>query len=245
MSDNVQETNDTAQAAAEAAANAVANTPTPANMPQQANTATQGEPNTIDSLPDWVQAHIKELREENAKHRNKAKHAADEAAQREQAQAKAQQDEMVAKIAEALGIKDPDDPQALLDAANEKNTEQQKRIDELVSTLNDYKRRDAVKDAVGDRKVNTKLLNALLALDNDYTTVDPNSDGYADQVSEAVNKVIDANPEIVQATRGQSGIDPTNTKTDQPITREDLKTMSPEDINQALREGRLDHLVKG
>lgn len=246
MSDNVQETtNDTAQAAAEAAANAVANTPTPANMPQQANTATQGEPNTIDSLPDWVQAHIKELREENAKHRNKAKHAADEAAQREQAQAKAQQDEMVAKIAEALGIKDPDDPQALLDAANQKNTEQQKRIDDLVSQINDYKRRDAVQDAVGDRKVNTKLLDALLALDNDYTTVDPNSDGYADQVSEAVNKVIDANPEIVQATRGQSGIDPTNTKTDQPITREDLKTMSPEDINQALREGRLDHLVKG
>lgn len=246
MSDNVQETtNDTAQAAAQAAAQTAAHVaPTPADMPQQ--TTQPAEPNTIDSLPDWVQAHIKELREENAKHRNKAKTAAEEATQREQQHAAEARNALVQDIAKALGLaEDEQDPQQLLNAANEKTEEQQKRIDELVSTLNDYKRRDAVQDAVGDRKVNTKLLHALLQLDNDYTSVDPNSDGYADQVSEAVNKVIDANPEIVQGTRGQSGIDPTNTRNgEKSITRDDLKTMSAEDINKAVRDGRLDHILK-
>lgn len=244
MSDNVQETtNDTAQAAT---------TPTPADMPQQ---AAQPEPveqaateqNTIDSLPDWVQSHIKELREENAKHRNKAKTAAEEAAQREKELATQARDQLVNDLAKALGIggEEEQDPQALLEAANQKTSEQQQRIDELIDEVNGYKRTEAVRTAVGDRKVNQKLLNALLALDNGFTSVDPNGDGYADQVSEAVNKVIDANPEIVQVTRGQSSVDPSNTRNgENPITRDDLKTMSAEDINKAVRDGRLDHILK-
>ena len=244
MSDKVQETtNDTAQAAP---------TPTPADMPQQAaqpehveQAAT--EQNTIDSLPDWVQSHIKELSEENAKHRNKAKHAAEEAAQREKELATQARDQLVNDLAKALGIggEEEQDPQALLEAANQKTSEQQQRIDKLVDEVNGYKRTEAVRTAVGDRKVNQKLLNALLALDNGFQSVDPNIDGYADQVSEAVNKVIDANPEIIQVTRGQSSVDPSNTRNgENPITREDLKTMSAEDINKAARDGLLDHLIK-
>lgn len=246
MSDNVQETtNDTVQAAT---------SPTPADMPQQAaqpehtNEQAATEQNTIDSLPDWVQSHIKELREENAKHRNKAKTAAEEAAQREKELATQARDQLVNDLAKALGIggeEEEQDPQALLEAANQKSSEQQQRIDELIDEVNSYKRTEAVRTAVGDRKVNQKLLNALLALDNGFQSVDPNIDGYADQVSEAVNKVIDANPEIVQVTRGQSSVDPSNTRNgENPITREDLKTMSPEDINKAARDGLLDHLIK-
>lgn len=233
-----------AQVAAEAAAQAVAQTtPTPADMP----TTTKQEPETVDSLPAWAQSLVKDLRDENAKHRNKAKTAAEEAAQREKELATQARDQLVNDLAKALGIngEDEQDPQALLDAANEKTSEQQKRIDELVGQVNGYKREQAIDAAIGSRNVNKKLLKAVLAQDNALTDLDVDSDNFADQVSEAVNDAIEKTPELVQATPGKSGIDPTNTNSEHPITREDLKTMSAEDINKALRDGKLDHLVKG
>ncbi len=247
MSDEVQatnaDTNETAQAAADAAVNAVAQTPTPADMPATNKT---GEPDTVDSLPTWAQSLIKDLRDENGKHRNKAKTAAEEAAQREKELATQARDQLVNDLAKALGIggDDEQDPQALLDSANEKTAEQEKRIDELVGQVNGYKRDAAIDAAIGDRNVNKKLLKAVLASDNALDGLDVTDDNFADQVSEAVNEAIKNTPELVQATPGKSGIDPTNTKTDQPITRDDLKTMSSEDINQAVRDGRLDHLLK-
>lgn len=229
------------QAAADAAANAVANTPTPADMP-----ATKAEPDTVDSLPTWAQSLIKDLRDENGKHRNKAKTAAEEAAQREKELATQARDQLVNDLAKALGIggEDEQDPQALLDAANEKTAEQEKRIDELLNQVNGYKREQAIDKAIGNRNVNKRLLKAVLASDNALNGLDVTSDNFADQVSEAVNDAIKNTPELVQATPGKSGIDPTNTKTDQPITREDLNSMSAEDINKAVRDGRLDHLLK-
>lgn len=243
MSENVQETNDTqAQQANEQAAAA----PTPANMPTQAAKPAEQQPAGIDDLPDWAQSHIKELREENAKHRNKAKHAAEEATQREQQHAEEARNALVQDIAKALGLaEDEQDPQQLLDAANEKTAEQQKRIDELLDQVNSYKRASAVSDAIGARQVNQKLMSALLAQDNAYTQIDVNSDNFADQVSEVVDRVLAENPEIVQVAQGQSSVDPSNTNNGQKaITRDDLKTMSPEEINQAARDGRLDHLIK-
>lgn len=229
------------QAAADAAANAVANTPTPADMP-----ATKAGPDTVDSLPTWAQSLIKDLRDENGKHRNKAKTAAEEAAQREKELATQARDQLVNDLAKALGIggDDEQDPQALLDAANEKTADQEKRIDELLEQVNGYKREQAIDAAIGNRNVNKRLLKAVLASDNAFDGLDVTSDNFADQVSEAVNDAIKNTPELVQATPGKSGIDPTNTKTDQPITREDLNSMSAEDINKAVRDGRLDHLLK-
>lgn len=234
----------TAQVAADAAAQAVAQqAPTPADMP----TTTRQEPDTVDSLPTWAQSLIKDLRDENGKHRNKAKTAAEEAAQREKELATQARDQLVNDLAKALGVggEDEQDPQALLDAANEKTTEQQKRIDELLSQVNSYKREQAIDAAIGNRNVNKRLLKAVLAQDNALKDLDVDSDNFADQVSEAVNDAIKNTPELVQATPGKSGIDPTNTKSERPITREDLKTMSPEDINKAVADGKLDHLLKG
>ena len=250
MSDNVQATDQTTAAAESAAAaantaTAAANqAATPANMPQQA--ANTEQPNSVDALPDWAQNMVRELREENAKHRNKAKTAAEEAAQREQEQAQAAREELVQNIASALGLTtDPDDPQQLLEAANNKNSEYEQKVQELTTQLNNLRRAEAIDQAIGDRRVNKNLLKAVLAQDNSYNQIDPTVDNFADQVSEAVNKALDANPELVQAARGQSGIDTSNTKNgDQPITRDDLKTMSAEDINKAVRDGRLDHLLK-
>ena len=252
MSDNVQATDQTtaaasaeqAAAAATTAAAAANQAATPANMPQQA--ANTDHPNSVDALPDWAQNMVRELREENAKHRNKAKTAAEEAAQREQEQAQAAREELVQNIANALGLTtDPDDPQQLLEAANNKNSEYEQKVQELTNQVNEYRKADALDAAIGDRRVNKNLLRAVLAQDNAYRQIDVNADNFADQVSEAVNKALDANPELVQVTRGQSGIDTSNTKNgDQSITRDDLKTMSAEDINQAVKDGRLDHLLK-
>ncbi|GEM_PF-2919452 len=254
MSDNVQATTDTAQAAATAAdaaqtaavnATQAAANATPANMPAQQPT-TQEQPNSVDSLPEWAQSMVRDLRDENAKHRNKAKTAAEEAAQREQQQAEAARNELVQNIAKALGLADEEpDPQHLLEAANNKTTEQEKQISELTEKLHSYKRDSAIADAIGDRRVNHNLLKAALHLDNGYKDIDVTSDNFSDQVSEAVNRVLDANPELVQATRGKSGVDSNSTRNgSDPLTREDLKTMSAEDINKAVREGRLDHLMK-
>ena len=174
MSD-VQATENTneqaAQAAADAAAQAAAQTaPTPANMPA----TTKAEPDTVDALPSWAQSLIKDLRDENGKHRNKAKTAAEEAAQREKELATQARDQLVNDLAKALGIggEDEQDPQALLDAANEKTTEQQKRIDELVSQVNSYKREQAIDEAIGNRNVNKRLLKAVLAQDNALKDLD-------------------------------------------------------------------------
>lgn len=253
MSDEVQATaNDTtpieqaAQAAQDAATTAVETAaqtaPSPANMPATTQTA---DPETVDSLPTWAQDLVRGLRDENAKHRNKAKHAAEEAAAREKELATQARDQLVNDLAKALGIggEEEQDPQTLLDAANEKTAEQQKRIDELVAQVNNYKRAEAINNAIGNRNVNKRLLTALLASDNALDGLDVTDDNFADQVSEAVKRAIDENPELVQAAPGKSGIDPTNTKSERPLTRDDLKTMSPEEINQASRDGRLDHLL--
>lgn len=244
MSEHVQETNDTQAQQANEQESA---TPTPANMPTQAPQGTEQQPTGIDDLPDWAQKEIRGLRQENAKHRNKAKTAAEEATQREQQHAEEARNALVQDIAKALGLaEDEQDPQQLLEAANEKTAEQQKRIDELVGQINEHKRAAAVSDAIGARQVNSKLMRALLAQDNAYAQIDVNSDNFADQVSEVVDRVLAENPEIVQVARGQSSVDTSNTNNGQkPITRDDLKTMSPEDINQAARDGRLDHLLKG
>lgn len=243
MSETVQETNDTqAQQANEQQA-----TPTPADMPTQAPQGAEQQPAGIDDLPDWAQKEIRGLRQENAKHRNKAKTAAEEATQREQQHAEEARNALVQDIAKALGLADDEqDPQQLLEAANEKTAEQQKRIDELVGQINEHKREAAVSDAIGARQVNPKLMRALLAQDNAYAQIDVDSDNFADQVSEVVDRVLAENPEIVQVARGQSSVDTSNTQNGQKaITRDDLKTMSAEDINKAVREGRLDHLLKG
>lgn len=243
MSENVQETNDTqAQQANDQQA-----TPTPADMPTQAPQGTEQQPTGIDDLPDWAQKEIRGLRQENAKHRNKAKTAAEEATQREQQHAEEARNALVQDIAKALGLaEDEQDPQQLLEAANEKTAEQQKRIDELVGQINEHKRAAAVSDAIGARQVNPKLMRALLAQDNAYSQIDVNSDNFADQVSEVVDRVLAENPEIVQVARGQSSVDTSNTQNGQKaITRDDLKTMSAAEINAAVREGRLDHLLKG
>lgn len=244
MSETVQETNGTqAQQANEQAAA----TPTPADMPTQAAKPAEQQPAGIDDLPDWAQKEIRGLRQENAKHRNKAKHAAEEATQREQQHAEEARNALVQDIAKALGLaEDEQDPQQLLDAANEKTAEQQKRIDELVDQVNSYKRAAAVSDAIGARQVNQKLMSALLAQDNAYTQIDVNSDDFAGQVSEVVERVLAENPEIVQVAKGQSSVDTSNTNNGQKaITRDDLKTMSAAEINAAVRDGRLDHLLKG
>lgn len=244
MSENVQETNDTQ--AQQATEQQEAAAPTPANMPTQAAKPAEQQPAGIDDLPDWAQSHIKELREENAKHRNKAKHAAEEATQREQQHAEEARNALVQDIAKALGLaEDEQDPQQLLDAANEKTAEQQKRIDELLDQVNGYKRAAAVSDAIGARQVNQKLMSALLAQDNVYSQIDVNSDDFAGQVSEVVERVLAENPEIVQVAKGQSSVDTSNTNNSQKaITRDDLKTMSAAEINAAVREGRLDHILK-
>lgn len=243
MSETVQETNDTqAQQANEQQA-----TPTPADMPTQTPQGTEQQPAGIDDLPDWAQKEIRGLRQENAKHRNKAKTAAEEATQREQQHAEEARNALVQDIAKALGLaEDEQDPQQLLEAANEKTAEQQKRIDELVGQINEHKRAAAVSDAIGSRQVNSKLMRALLAQDNAYSQIDVNADDFAGQVSEVVERVLAENPEIVQVARGQSSVDTSNTNNGQKaITRDDLKTMSAAEINAAVREGRLDHLLKG
>lgn len=242
----VQLSQEAATAAETAAAIAAQAAPSPANMPAT-NKQADPQPETVDSLPTWAQDLVRGLRDENAKHRNKAKTAAEEAAQREKELATQARDQLVNDLAKALGIggEEEQDPQALLEAANQKSSEQQQRIDELVAQVNDYKREAAISAAIGDRNVNKRLLTAVLKLDNAFTDVDVTDDNFADQVSEAVTRAIDENPELVQATPGKSGIDPTNTKTERPITRDDLATMSPEEINQASRDGLLDHLLKG
>ena len=202
-------------------------------------------PNSVDELPDWAQTEIRKAREEAAKYRTRAKETATEA----EAKAKSEREELIQNLGRQLGLVEDEnnDPDKLLTAAQEQAQAAAKERDELANQLANYRRKDAVGNALSkvDGTVDTALLNAVLASDNAYQQLDINADDFQDQVSQIIASTIESHPSLVQATHKASGVDTSNTQRGaaKPLTREDLAGMTASEINEAVKNGQLSHLM--
>lgn len=260
MSDVQPGTADTAAATAEqadAAANTAANATAAEQQEVQAsqeqatgnNDQQQQGAQGLDALPEWAQKEIHDLRKESGSYRTKAKEH-EQTAQQLAEQKDAERQELVQQIAKTLGLVEDqaDDPEALVKAATEREQAAAAERDKMREQLVNYRRKDAVNSVVGklDGKVDTALLNAVLAQDDTFTSLDVDADDYGSQVEAIVTSKIEAHPSIVQATTPTaSGVDTstTNTGTAPKLSQDDLAKLYAEgkydEINKAAAEGRL------
>lgn len=225
------------------------NTPQETQPQQETNQPASG----IDDLPEWAQKEIRSLRDESAKYRTRSKDA--EAAKADelkaaQEKAEAERNQLIQDIGKKLGLVEDEtsDPQKLIDAAVQREQEAAKERDQMRDTLTKYRRNDAMRSAVEkvDGNVDTTLLNALLNSDNAYSALDVDADDFESQVEKIVNQKLESHPSLIQAIHKASGVDTSNTTrgTEKPLTREDLKNMSAHEINEAVKSGKLSHLMK-
>ena len=240
----------TSQAQEQAQGQEPTQAPTPADIAAQQPTPTEppaepATPNSVDELPDWAQSEIRKAREEAAKYRTRAKDTAEEVA----AKAKAEREELIQNLGRQLGLVEDEtnDPEKLLTAAQQQAENAAKERDTLAQQLADYRRKDAVNGALSkvDGTVDTALLQAVLASDNAYQQLDINADDFQDQVSNIITQTIESHPSLVQATHKASGVDTSNTQRGaaKPLTREDLAGMTASEINEAVKNGQLSHLM--
>ena len=240
----------TSQAQEQAQGQEPTQAPTPADIAAQQPTPTEPPaepttPNSVDELPDWAQSEIRKAREEAAKYRTRAKDTAEEVA----AKAKAEREELIQTLGRQLGLVEDEtnDPEKLLTAAQQQAENAAKERDTLAQQLADYRRKDAVSQALSkvDGTVDTALLQAVLASDNAYQQLDINADDFQDQVSNIITQTIESHPSLVQATHKASGVDTSNTRSGaaKPLTREDLAGMTASEINEAVKNGQLSHLM--
>ena len=219
------------------------------NHPQQANSQPASG---IDDLPEWAQKEIRSLRDESAKYRTKSKDveaAKEDELKAAQEKAEAERNQLIQDIGKKLGLVEDEtsDPQKLIDAAVEREQAAAKERDQMRDTLNQYRRNDAMRSAVEkvDGNVDTTLLNALLNSDNAYTQLDVDADDFESQVEKIVTQKLESHPSLIQAIHKASGVDTSNTTrgTEKPLTREDLKNMRAHEINEAVKSGKLSHLM--
>jgi hypothetical protein len=175
----------------------------------------------VGELPDWAQKLITDVRGEAAKYRTEAKTAA------EQAQA-----ELTDRFAKVFGLKEDavTDPEALAKAVSEAQQKAAQSAREL-----------AIFKAAGPLGANPAALLDSLAFKSSVDGLDP-SDGAG--ITSAIQAALTANPNLkaVQAAAA-SGTELGGSQEAGLITDEQLARMSPEQIDTALREGKLQHLL--
>ena len=105
--------------------------------------------------------------------------------------------------------------------------------------------RDAARAAAAGKWVNPDQATALV----DLTDLDPDDDGFDTQVTNRLDAYLADNPHLAVPTdtpsaSGDAGSRTSPHKADQ-LTRADLQTMSPEQIDKARRDGLLADLMGG
>jgi len=175
----------------------------------------------VGELPDWAQKLLTDVRGEAAKYRTEAKTAA------EQAQA-----EITDRIAKAFGLKEEAaaDPDALTKSVAEARETAAKAAREL-----------AIFKAASTQGADPNRLLDSNSFMSSVQGLDPN-DGAG--ITSAIQAAIAANPilKAVQAAAA-SGTELGGSQEAGLITDEQLARMSPEQIDKALREGKLKHLL--
>lgn len=179
---------------------------------------------SVEDLPEWAQKVIRQTRDEAAANRT-AKTAAEKA-----------QQQTLDNIAKALGLKEDGKLTA----------------DQLAEKLNasDGKAKSALTENAVLRAATKAGADAEALLDSrsflaKLTDLDPTAGDFADKVEHAVKAACKDNPKLktVRAA-GASGAEFTGGSGDEgQITETQLKSMTPDQIAEALNKGRLAHLL--
>ena len=209
-------------------------TPNPEPTPPPETKPTPGasagaQPDDVGSLPEWAQKLIRDTRQEAATHRTKANEIS------------TKHQEALDAIAAALGLKGDDDPAtAAKTAAEERDAARQ----EARAT----KIENAVLRIAAKHGANPEALTDSRSFMKQLEAIDPAAEDFAAQVDAAVKKAVEANPSL-------KGASPAPARSGGPVgggaaipvqlTREDLLKMSPEEIVQADKDGRLKSIKGG
>lgn len=95
-------------------------------------------------------------------------------------------------------------------------------------------------EATAQQAIRPEHLHRLI----DTDTVTIGDDGQVTGVQDAVKAFLEANPEYVGTSRPAGPVDQgARGTTPKQLTRDDLKDMSPDEINKAREEGRLDRVM--
>lgn len=199
---------------------------TPPPTPPAQPPAAPAQPTDVASLPDWAQKIIREARDEAAGYRTKA----NETATAHQASLDA--------IAKALGLKQDDDPAAVAKVTAEERDAARQEAKEIRvenAVLKAARKHDADPEALTDSR---SFMSKLAALD-------PNAADFTQQLDAVIKAAVDANPLLrLTAPAPRSG-GPVGGGAPPPgqLSRDDLKSMRPEDITKAKAEGRLNAIL--
>lgn len=188
-----------------------------------------------------VDPEVRRLRDESAERRVKLREA-----EAERDQYKANMDDLLKKLGGLAGNTDDDDqdkqatPEQLIAQAEQRAVEAERRERDLVeenAVL--LQAQDIAKTTILPFLRGSRALEAL----------DPTAEDYAGQVKALIEKTVTEHPEFAVSARrtpsnsGNPGT-PTPDHSGGEITREMLKSMSSEEIVEADRAGKLNHLKK-
>ncbi|HEY9472835.1 MAG TPA: hypothetical protein VIS06_03170, partial [Mycobacteriales bacterium] len=206
--------------------------PSPADMPPHPPADPAQPPandgQDIASLPDWAQTLIRDARSEASKARTSAKANAADQARKEMAQA----------VAKALGIQTGDEPPdpAQLAAQVEAAKKQAHTAALHLSVYQAAGQTGADPDRLLDSRSFTDSLNGSV-------TAAPGTAEFTTQIADAVKSWTDGHPQFKtagQAPAARSSAPITGGPGEgAPITEEQLRQMTPEQITEALAAGRL------
>lgn len=179
----------------------------------------------VEDLPDWAQKIIRDTRAEAANHRTAAKSAAEQA-----------EKGLTEKLATALGLKqDAPDPAALtqqLTAAQQASKTAAVQLAVFKAAAKQQANADALLDS-------NSFLGAVSSLD-------PAAADFPTQITDAIKTAVGQNPtafRLAQAAGASAADHAGGSGEAGPITEQQLKQMTPEQIDKAYREGRLSHLL--
>lgn len=195
-------------------------------QPESTNADTSDDANADDFRAKWEQAqkHIKNLNAENAKHRNAAK-SAQEA-----------QDALKQQVLQAFGDEQEQSPEDALKAAQEQAAQAH-------AELQRYKENDKLNTLV--KKANGNPDVVIPFLRGSGNLPDFGTDDYDSQVEQIIADVLENQPGLrAQVAPKSSGQPSTPTGGEARLTRADLRSMSAQEILEARRAGKLDHIIK-
>ena len=195
----------------------------PAPAPE---TPAAAAPDDVASLPEWAQKLIGKTRTEAATNRTKAGTANDALTATRDA------------IAKALGLKDDDDP-----VAAAKTAADERDADSLEAKAT--KVENAVLRAAGKLGADPESLTDSRSFMRALEAIDPAANDFATQVGEAIKAALTANPNLkaaaaTAAPARSGGPVGGGAPVAGQLGREDLKGMTPEAIEKARVDGRLD-----
>lgn len=230
-----EQTNTTASEQADSAAEQTTEPVAETQQDNSIDTGSEMQPESaeVDNSDDaedfrakWEEAqkHIKALNAESAKHRNAAKTA------------KEAQNELKQQILQAFGDEQAQSPEDALKAAQEQAAQAQ-------AELQQYKENDTLNRLV--KKANGNPDIVIPYLRGSGNLPDFGTDDYDSQVEKIIADTIEKQPGLrAQVAPQSSGQPSTPTGGEARLTRADLRSMSAQEILEARRAGKLDHIIK-